>query len=432
MGTAPHGVQLLARAVAAIFYRVDVVGSVPADGPVLLLPNHPNALLDPALVIATAGRPVRFLAKSTLFRGPFTPLLRAARAIPVYRRQDATDTARNAETFAAVDRALAAGEAVCIFPEGMSHSSGRLEPLRTGAARMALSALNAGIDVRLVPVGVNLESKTTFRSRALIAYGAPINPTSRDVRVLTEEIAAHLRRVMIEADPLGDAAIVDRVDRLYRARPGVSRDPESELARRRIIAQGLSRLRRDRPDWYEHALVQFRRYDERMRRFGLHDAALDWPLSAGSARRFVARELPRALLLGPLAALAVAAFAVPYAATAAAARFSRHMDVTATIKVFGGFAIYAGWVAAAAALAAASYGRWAGAGMLLGMPLLAVGGMFALERELAAWQTARAWLALRGARPLTRQALQRRRAELSSVLEEINDWLACTIDDPRP
>src|SRR5918993_5758042 len=95
-------VETLARLVARIFYRVDVIGAVPADGPLLLLPNHPNALLDPTLVIATAGRPVRFLAKSTLFSGPFAPLVKGARAIPVYRRQDSADTVKNAETFAAV------------------------------------------------------------------------------------------------------------------------------------------------------------------------------------------------------------------------------------------------------------------------------------------------------------------------------------------
>ena len=58
-------------------------------GPLLLLPNHPNALLDPALVIATAGRPVRFLAKSTLFRGPLGPLIRASGAIPAASHRSA-------------------------------------------------------------------------------------------------------------------------------------------------------------------------------------------------------------------------------------------------------------------------------------------------------------------------------------------------------
>ena len=123
------------------FYRTDCLGSIPQHGAVLLLPNHPNSLLDPALVWATTGRDVRFLAKSTLFDGPFGLVLRGAGAIPVYRRiGSGVDTSKNVETFAAVSAAFAAGDAVCIFPEGISHSTGRLEPLRTGAARMTLDA----------------------------------------------------------------------------------------------------------------------------------------------------------------------------------------------------------------------------------------------------------------------------------------------------
>jgi glycerol-3-phosphate O-acyltransferase/dihydroxyacetone phosphate acyltransferase len=418
-----RAVEHLARSVAAVFYRLDVVGSVPAQGPLLLLPNHPNALLDPALVIATAGRPVRFLAKSTLFSGPFAPLLRAAGAVPVYRRQDSADTAKNAESFAAVDRALAAGEAVCIFPEGISHSTGRLEPLRTGAARMALSAIAAGVPVRLLPVGVNLEQKTTFRSRALVAYGQAFTPENADVRGLTDEIAAHLRSVMIEADPAGDVALVDRVDRLYRSERQVERDPHAALLRRRTIAAGLRRLRAERPEWYEDALIQFRRYDERMGRFGLHDAALDWTVSAGAARAFALKELPLAVVLAPLALVAMLVFAFPYGVTAAAARLSREMDVTATVKVLGGLVVYGAWVAGAAALAGSAWGVAAGVGTVLAMPVLAVAGMLAIERESAAWRTARAWISLRGARPATRTALKRRRAELAAVLDEVNDWL---------
>ena len=136
--TASPLVRWLARMVSRIFYRVDTSGHVPSSGAVLLLPNHPNALLDPAIVWATAGRDVRFLAKSTLFQGAFAPVLKGAGAIPVYRRLDqGAGSVRNAETFEAVERALAAEQAICLFPEGVSHSGGRLAPLRTGAARMA-------------------------------------------------------------------------------------------------------------------------------------------------------------------------------------------------------------------------------------------------------------------------------------------------------
>lgn len=415
-------VAVLAKVIAHTFYRIDAIGEVPARGPLLLLPNHPNALLDPALVIATAGRPVRFLAKSTLFRGPLGLLVRGAGAIPVYRRQDAAEVAKNTETFAAVESALKRGEAVCVFPEGISHSTGQLEALRTGAARMALSAAAAGVPVRLVPVGINLDRKASFRSAAAVAYGPAFEPAATEPRALTAQIAAHMRALIVEADPHADAALVERVERLYRAeRPETG--AEAILQRKRAIANGMRRLRAERPDWYDDALIQFRRYDDRLRRFGLDDEALAWGTSRRAALRFLARELPAAIVFLPVAAIATVVFALPYALTAAAAKLSRHLDLTATTKVFAGIVLYGGWTVALAVIAGGVLGMAAGVATLVGVPLLAAAGLFAIERETAAWRTAASWLALRAARPSTREALKRRRAELADILDAVNDWL---------
>lgn len=420
----------LARAIAHVFYRVDRVGVAPVEGPLLLLPNHPNALLDPVLVIATAGRPVRFLAKSTLFTGAFGPLMRWAGAIPVYRRQDASDVTRNAESFAAVDSALAGGEAICIFPEGISHSSGMLEPLRTGAARMALAAAAAGVNVRLVAVGINLERKTAFRSRATIAYGEPMTvaagtdaATKQAVNALTAHISERMRSLMVEAEPTQDTALVERLRRLLESeRPAGS--PEESLERSRLIAEGLHRLRRERPEWYHEALVQLRRYDDRLQRFGLADAALDFDVSTQAVWRFAVREVPLALVLLPAATLAIAVFAVPYAMTAAAAKLSKDADVTATMKALGGVAIYAVWVVVLSVVIGLAFGTLAGTTAAVLLPALAVGGLVALERESSAWQTARSWLAVRSAHPNTTKALRRRRGELALVLEKVYEALS--------
>jgi glycerol-3-phosphate O-acyltransferase / dihydroxyacetone phosphate acyltransferase len=428
----PRGSSLVHRVAAVIahvFYRVDVVGQVPAQGPVILLPNHPNALLDPALVMATAGRRIRFLAKSTLFHGPFAPLLEAADTIPVYRKQDGAPVGRNEETFAAVDAALARGDVVCIFPEGVSHSTGRLEPLRTGAARMALSAVARGTNVQLVPVGINLERKTVFRSRATVAYGPAFTVSSgsdgasaQEVTDLTSRIAGHMRALLVEADPRSDAELVERIDRLYRAERPLAEDPQATLVRRKAIAEAMHRMRAERPEWYASALVQLRRYDDRLRRFGVHDTTLDSQLTRAAAWTFIARELPLAFALLPIGAAAVLTFAVPYALTAAIARMSKDMDVTATAKVVGGTVIYGAWMASLVAVACWLAGP---IGLLLApvLPLLAVAGLFAIEREAAAWQTAASWLALRGAHPTTRLALKRGRGELAGVLDAVNDWI---------
>jgi glycerol-3-phosphate O-acyltransferase / dihydroxyacetone phosphate acyltransferase len=427
-------VRWLARAIANTFYRVDHSGGVPAAGGVLLLPNHPNALLDPTVVWATAGRDIRFLAKSTLFDGAFGAVLRAAGAIPVYRKLDqGVDTSRNAETFAAVEQALRDGDAVCIFPEGISHSTGRLEPLRTGAARMALGAERTGCDVQLVAVGLNFDRKTAFRSRVTVLYGRPFSvrdlaaggaDDQAAVRKTTDRIAAEMRRLLVEADPEMDAAMVERVERLYAAARGRAKTPEERIARRQAIALGIERLRTQDAGRFVDLRARLDRYDRRLRRFGLRDRHLDWDLSAAAAVRFVLTEGVLALAFLPLAASSLLLFWVPYQLTGKLAWMAtKERDVAATAKVFVGLGVYLAWLAIIGLTIWRVLGTTAAIVTAVAFPIMAVVGLFAFEREAAAIDTARAWLLLRRARRDTRLRLKQARRDLAMLLDQTYEWL---------
>lgn len=433
MSTASPIVRWLARTACWLFYRVDQAGAPPASGAVLLLANHANALLDPAIVWSTAGRDVRFLAKSTLFEGPLKPFLAGAGAIPVYRRRDeGVDASRNAEMFRAVDAALAEGDAVCIFPEGFSHSQGRLVALRTGAARIVLAAEDAGTHVAMVAIGLNFDRKTRFRSRVTVAFGTPFGAADllRDghdraetVRLLTDRIADRMRRLLVEADPGADARLVDRIDRLYAAardRPSI---PHERIARRQAIARGIEQLRTDNPARYEEILLRVRRYDQRLRRFGLRDRHLDIDVSTADAVQFGIREGLAALVLGPIAAAGLVLFFVPYWLTAAAARLATsESDVAASAKVISGAIIYTVWLVLLVAAAWLTAGGAAALVIAVLLPVLAVAALFAVERESAVIDAVKAWWAVRRVRTGAR-ALRRQRSELADVFDEIYEWL---------
>src|SRR5262245_66374522 len=79
----------VARLASHIYYKVRFAGPAVPAGPVLLVANHPNSLLDPTLVVAAGSRPVRFLAKAPLFGDrKIGWVVKAAGAIPVYRKAD--------------------------------------------------------------------------------------------------------------------------------------------------------------------------------------------------------------------------------------------------------------------------------------------------------------------------------------------------------
>lgn len=428
-------VWTLARIAVRTFYRVERVGAALPDGPLILVANHPNTLIDPALIQATAGRRVRFLAKSTLFAGhPLSLLVRRSGAVPVYRRIDpGVDPSRNVETFAAVEAALAEGEAVCLFPEGVSHSGGRLEPLRTGAARMALASAAAGHPVTLMAVGLNFDRVARFRSKVTAVFGRPFDAAdpaaaraadpAAAARRLTDRIEQRLRRLMVEAEPRHDLPIVIRIDRLYAAARGVSRDPREQLGRRRLIARGMTELRKRDPERLAEIAARVADYDAGLERFGLRDRDVDrWtPLTA--AIRFTIREGLLALVLAPVAVAGAAVFAAPYWLTGRISRRAPELKSRATWQVAAGALIYGVWIAGLAAAAAARSGAAAGGLAAAGLIALAFAGMRAFEREAAAARTVGAFLALRRTPRRARAALRRRRADLAAVLDQAHEWL---------
>ncbi|MBX3466976.1 MAG: 1-acyl-sn-glycerol-3-phosphate acyltransferase [Planctomycetes bacterium] len=173
---------LLRHALRVFFRDVAVEGrsDVPAEGPLLLAANHPNTLMDVLLVATALDRRVGFVAKAPLFRSPFLgPILRFFGAVPVERRQegplDDAARARNEAALRACEDAVATGGAVLIFPEGVSQDEPRLMPLKTGLARIALAAeARAPGQVHVVPVALVYDDPGTFRSRARVRFGQPL------------------------------------------------------------------------------------------------------------------------------------------------------------------------------------------------------------------------------------------------------------------
>ncbi len=207
-------------ALQLFFRRIETVNAetVPTGTGVIFVLNHPNGLIDPALVFVALPRKIAFLAKSTLFRMPVISfMLKTVEALPVYRRvDDGEDISQNLKTFEAAHERLRAGGSIALFPEGISHNSPKLLPIKTGAARIALGAVNVAhgddpIEVRIVPVGLFYTNKTTFRSEALLHFGeaftvepAPSDETGQPekeaVHRLTKRIEEALREVTVNAE----------------------------------------------------------------------------------------------------------------------------------------------------------------------------------------------------------------------------------------
>lgn len=410
----------VSNAALRVYYRLHRAGgAVPRSGPVLLVANHPNSLLDPAMVALAARRPVRFLAKAPLFTDRLVGfLVRGAGSIPVYRKSDdPSQVARNEEMFRAVHQALAGGAAVGIFPEGVSHSDPSLAPLKTGAARIALGTLAShNVRVPIIPIGSVFRDKNVFRSEALVTVGQAIAwddlapDTGGDghaVRELTQRIDRALRDVTVNLDRWEDAALVELAEAIYAAEFGKATDAAAWVARLRTTTETLTQLRQESEGSIPLA-KDILRHGRILQRLGVrpHDLVED-PRRPG-ALRWLVRRLPLGGII-PLLVLAVgtALFFVPYRLTGLVEKRARPRDdVRSTHKLLAGMIIFPLWILTVSLAVAIMVGPLTGLLALAGLPAL---GLFTLGLH-EQWRDARAEAA--------RYVTLRRRREMIEPLRD--------------
>ncbi len=468
----PRWIVGTVRILLSVFFRaVEVVGEerIPRGRPLVVVANHVNGLVDPLLVLGAlplAPSFPRFLAKSTLWKIPVLSwLLDLARALPVYRRQDepagpgssprssaaesgasggapaaekpAGERRRlsNEETFARCYEELAAGGAIALFPEGTSHNQPSLQPLKTGAARIALGAEGArahgpspdqALDVAILPVGLTFDARGRFRSRALLAIGPPLDPApeaalfSTDppvtVQALTARIDEALQRVTLNYATWDEARLVARAADLY-ARPALDvprfRSLEETFAIRRAVLDGYRDLSTRFPERTQAVADCVREYDRLLRALHLKDEQVAAAYPIPSVLRFVATTLLRLLVYLPLALAGTLLNAVPYYLVRLIAKLAAREspDQQATYKVFPGLLLYPlAWLAEAWAVGHYAGASWGVLTFLAAPPTGYAAIRFHEQRDRFARQ-ARAYLLLRTRKKIGEE-LRARRAEV--------------------
>ncbi|MBR3163382.1 MAG: 1-acyl-sn-glycerol-3-phosphate acyltransferase [Clostridia bacterium] len=157
-------VRTVIRIYTKILYRFKVEGSenIPLEGPVIYCGNH-RTFVDPQLIVVTAKRHVRFLAKDELGKNPLFNIL--GNMFDVIRvKRDSKDITALKEAI----KTLKNGEAIALFPEGTRNGLEKGEKVKDGAAFFAVRT-----GAKVLPVGIKGGDKL-FR-KTVIKYGKPID-----------------------------------------------------------------------------------------------------------------------------------------------------------------------------------------------------------------------------------------------------------------
>ena len=343
--------RLIARGVARWFFRsVEVIGPRDLDGPVIVAASHLNGFIDPVLLVNALGILPPFLAKATLWRVlPARPFLALARLIPVHRAQDGTGTAANTAAFASAVDALAQDATVAIFPEGTTHDQPHLAPLRTGVARIALQALDAGVTgVRILPTGIAYEDKVALRGRALVAFAPAIDVAAEVaglraeghdehgvVRGLLAVIEARLRSVSPDFPSLVDALALTGAARVSLRAEAEEPRAQVPLARSSAVARtlGESPVRSAVVDAQAH-------YQVVLDHVGLRDQDVVQSVGVRALAWRVVVTAVVIVLLAPFALAGAIANAVPTAIVVVAGLIPHAPVTKGTVRVLVGLVVF--------------------------------------------------------------------------------------------
>lgn len=173
-------IKIPARFALRIFCRKIIVNNkniLAQEGPLLIASNHPNSFLDAIILACLFKKPIYSLARGDSFKNKWvTKILLGLNILPVYRLSEGAENLNsNYDTFSKCREIFKKNGIVLIFSEGLCINEWKLRPLKKGTARLAFSSWEEGIDLTILPAGINYHSFTSFGKNVHINFGEPFS-----------------------------------------------------------------------------------------------------------------------------------------------------------------------------------------------------------------------------------------------------------------
>jgi 1-acyl-sn-glycerol-3-phosphate acyltransferase len=189
----------------AVGVPVTVTGTVPDEGPFLVVANHAS-FVDGLVLILAVPQSMRILVGGVFERQPLIGSFLSHLGCIFTEGSSPADAVAFTDRLAGV---LRSGQVVGSFPEGGLESTSELEGFHLGTFRAA-----AGADVPVVPMGISGSRAIVARGQRFprrgavhVAIGAPIAPTGTDWRSLVALRDAAQRSVALL---VGEASLGSR------------------------------------------------------------------------------------------------------------------------------------------------------------------------------------------------------------------------------
>jgi len=407
-------------------------------GPLLVVSNHPNTLMDVIQVAINLKQRLGYLANAGIFKNPIAGRIWSSlQAIPVYRKQDVPEGEErdNQDSFRACYAFLNRNKSIMILPEGSSYSEMKLREIKTGTARIALEyQAKYGVDsgLKILPFSLNYSDPVKFRSKLILGVNEAISLESyadlyeKDSRAavsaLTEEVRKRLEAHMVilenkdQEDLFRDLRVLVS-EQLDVRSPGISRDDWAwkSLQRRQRLAQGIRTLAQTSKSDFDQLAQKGKAYFSSLNNSHLRDGFLKRPSQGHLGNALLSSLL---LLVGfPLFLagflLNAAPFFGPYLLVKKA---SPEVEYFAIMRLMSSWFLFLIWYTVVGVLVNAFTdlsGWWIWGGILTG-PLLGVAAWGWYQCALRA-RSFWSWIGL-GNR---KQVIEKQRSELVNLMNHL-------------
>jgi len=183
-----------------------------ADGPLLIAANHPNSFLDAILLCSLFKRPLYSLARGDAFKNKFIhKLLLSINMFPVYRVSEGVENLEeNYKTFDECIEVFKKNGIVLIFSEGKCVNEWHLRQLKKGTARLAITAWEQGIPLKVIPLGINYQSFKSFGKNVFLNFGnfisqhdipfAETESSGNKIQLFNTTLKTDLQKLVLEID----------------------------------------------------------------------------------------------------------------------------------------------------------------------------------------------------------------------------------------
>ena len=433
---------IFSYAVGKYFVKINVLHSerIPKDKPVLLLPNHRSAFMDPILVATQVDRVTHFLTRGESFNTPLAiKVFKRLHMIPIFRKEHNPEKVdQNEDIFRYCHNLMEENGCLMIFPEGICQTKYLLAPVKTGAARIALEAEaknDFNLDIHVVPVGINYSNPHRFRGNVTLEIGEPIRPADYQeafttdywdgVQQLTNAIEDELRKRIIILEDQDQMQVIQKIEALTnRKNEELDLGEMDWFSQRQAIAERLIYYNKQKPESFASFTRRLNTYFKVLNRLGVNQS-YDPNREIGlSSRRNVWLTGILLVLLSPVFLIGFALHIIPFRLTRfLSLRLTKRVDFLGSVALALGILIFTIFGATQTVLIHKLFGNgWITAAFFFVWPSL---GLFAYAylAELVKWLDRIRWIRLGLRRKGLQSRLAQERKALLKLIVDMNDYV---------